>query len=385
MPRLHSRRQFLRQSAVLAAGACATVALADEHVDRRNGRVRVGIVGVDEFQRRLSAVARSSGAEVAALCGAAGPLRGRMSAAHATAVVYDEPLRMIDEAELDAIMIGPCLPEGEDAARRALERGLHVYSPLPLGRSIDEAQELAELARRSGAVTQVDVRSASPESDRHVVERLRSGAIGRIREVVCWSRSAGCRDFQSQGVRLLAAPMRALDLNHPTSIYAAGTTPPGAGFPSGLAVRYRFPADERGRSVQMTWYDGDWAPPYESLDGVMLSDTGTLYLGEGGHLLDDMGHGRATLHLDGQSPRELPAGAVAEHDALRSWLAACQGASCELTGVDAAAVLQQNVLAGLVAYRIQQRVEWDGPAMRAYNSLQADALIRPTPESIHSA
>ena len=51
-------------------------------------------------------------------------------------------------------------PGADDVARFALQRGRHLYSS-PLGKSIAEAQELGQLARRSGLLTQVNLRSAS--------------------------------------------------------------------------------------------------------------------------------------------------------------------------------------------------------------------------------
>jgi hypothetical protein len=208
------------------------------------------------------------------------------------------------------------------------------------------------------------------------VEPLRSGAIGRIREVVCWSGGVDARSLRLQGRLVLSTPMSALGLEHPTSVVAAGSTLPGGEPPAGLVVRYEFCRRDGRRPMRVTWYSGAWAPPYESVDGLPLSGSGALYLGESGQLLDDLGAARAAVLREGASPRALPAPAGPAHEALRNWLAACQGRPQALAGLENSAILTQTIQAGLIAYRVQQPLEWDGPAMCARNCPQADALIR---------
>jgi len=384
MPELHSRRRFLRRSAAIAAGACTSLALAGDVNGGAASRLKVGIVGTDKNSLALADVIRESGAEVVAHCDAAEPHRPELHATHSKAVKFNDAWSMIDHASLDAVVISRDVSGAADIARCALQRGRHVYAS-PLGESIAEVRELGELASRSGLLTQADLRSASEELIQHVVNPLRSGAIGRIREVVCWSSSSGARGFQFQGQRVLSVPMHALGLQHPAAINSAGTTPPGSTFPEGIAVRYAFPRRDETTPLYVTWYDGAWAPPYESIDGLELSGCGALYLGETGQLLDDLGTDRAMLLREGLPPQVLGATAAAPHQSLRNWLNACAGRPHPLTGLDAAATLNQTILAGLIAYRVQQPLDWDGPAMRARNCPQVAELIRSNADDISLA
>lgn len=384
MLRPHSRRGFLRQSAAIAAGACTSLAFTGDVNGSSAARLKVGIVGSNGNGAALSQVVRECDAEVVAHCEAGDRARRELSAAGPRVVAFDDARSMIERAGLDAVVIAPGVAGGSEAARIAMQHGCHVWSG-PLGESLSETRELGELARSSGVQTQVDLRTACDELVRHVVAPLQSGAIGRVREVVCWSNGRNPRGFQSQGHRVLSLPLSALGLRHPSSIFAAGSEPPGAGFPKGMAVRYAFPRRGGQHPLLVTWYDGAWAPPYESVDGIVLSECGALYLGESGQLLDDLGTGRATLLLEGESPRELGSTPAPSDLSVRQWLAACTGRQQTLTSLDCATILNETILAGLIAYRVQQPLEWDGRAMRARNCPAADALVRSSIDALAMA
>jgi hypothetical protein len=200
---------------------------------------------------------------------------------------------------------------------------------------------------------------------------ISAGLLGNLREVICWTNVrtpgvdlvSGLRDFRNRGCQLLAGPMLALGLEHPATVYGTGTNVTGSEFPEGMAVRYQFPAHGDRAGVVLTWYDGEWAPPYESVDGVELSACGTLYLGRHGQLLSDEMTGRRVLLRDNESPRELPA-------TDRATGTAAWQCSAHRKCVNAA------VVAGIASFRVRTSLDWDGAALCARNSPEANALIR---------
>lgn len=202
---------------------------------------------------------------------------------------------------------------------------------------------------------------------------ISTGLLGHLREVICWTdvRSpgadlvSGLRAYRNRGCDLLAGPLLALGLEHPATVFATGSKVTGSEFPAAMAVRYEFPARGERPGVVLTWYDGEWAPPYESVDGIELSARGVLYLGEHGQLLDDGTTGRRVLLRDGKSPRDLPA--VDARTDAECWQ------SIELNERVSA-----TVVAGIASYRVRQRLVWDGPAKRSRNCPEANALIRRT-------
>jgi hypothetical protein len=223
---------------------------------------------------------------------------------------------------------------------------------------------------REHAVNQTNFSSGPTPAD-GIASIITGGVLGHLREVICWSQerpanldlSRGLQAFRTRGCRLLATPLLALGLEHPTSVYAAGSTPPSEEFPTGIAVRYGFPERDDHTSLVLTWYDGEWAPPYESVDGVPLSASGALFLGQHGQLLEDGISGRRLLLRDGQPPHELPAAD------LRT------GQSPRLSAVHSDLV-NATVVAGMASYRVRQSLDWDGSAMFARNCPEANAWIR---------
>jgi UDP-N-acetylglucosamine 3-dehydrogenase len=71
------------------------------------------------------------------------------------AVGYAEPLAMIAEADLDAVVLAAPTTSHRSLALAAIERGLAVLIEKPLAASIDEGLEILAAARRNGVPVQV--------------------------------------------------------------------------------------------------------------------------------------------------------------------------------------------------------------------------------------
>ena len=55
-------------------------------------------------------------------------------------------------------------------------------------------------------------------------------------------------------------------------------------YPKWSVIKFDFPANADRPALVMTWYDGGKKPPVELFDGVPMSDTGVLLIGEKGKL-----------------------------------------------------------------------------------------------------
>ena len=136
-------------------------------LDRFMQQPGVRLVGIAEVEPdRLAAAMKRVGADSrGSLC------RG-----------YEDGMTMLEEAELDAVMIGT--PDHWHAvpAIESCRRGIHVYCEKPLSRTIVEGRGIADAARESGVVFQVGSQQRS-EFGRHFVraaELVRDGAIGKV-------------------------------------------------------------------------------------------------------------------------------------------------------------------------------------------------------------
>jgi predicted dehydrogenase len=93
---------------------------------------------------------------------------------------YDDVLKI---ADLEAVVIATPTPTHEPMARKALERGLHVFCEKPLTLSAAASAELAALAESKGLIAQVGYHNRFIGTFREIKSLLDAGAIGRINHV----------------------------------------------------------------------------------------------------------------------------------------------------------------------------------------------------------
>lgn len=360
MLRVQTRRQFFRLASACGAGAWATTALAHSRCAPRRHHLQIGMIGWGAAARRHAAdIAASPDACIRAVCDAKERRRSKSAAELPGPARYRHWEPMLQRERLDAVIIAePARPE---ALLAVLDEGLPVYCEAPLAAQRADLRQITEAARRHGAIVQIGLSPGLSAGALQAAAVLRSDAIGRIREVICWSGETESDSLPipeaalcARGCQALSSAQWALGLPLPASIVAAAATdagpPPGA-----MVVRYGFQTDA-AEPVPLTWYDGDWAPPYESLDGVRLPLAGALFLAARGQLLVPHGPGSLVLFSDGASrPQMLPtANDRGETSDLRKWLSACRDRRPVVAGLDAAVRLNESVLAGIRACRLQQ-------------------------------
>jgi predicted dehydrogenase len=104
------------------------------------------------------------------------------------AVRYRDYRVMLEtQKDIDAVIVAT--PDHSHAviAMDAMQLGKHVYVQKPLTRTVSEARALTEAARRYKVVTQMGNQGHSGEGVRLIEEWIADGAIGKVREVHCWT------------------------------------------------------------------------------------------------------------------------------------------------------------------------------------------------------
>lgn len=189
-------------------------------------------------------------------------------------------------------------------------------------------------------------------------------------------------------------PFRALNLGYPTSIEASSSGMNGETWPAKSQIKFEFP--KRGKLPPLTfyWYDGGNKPGGSTTAAVedfiasqkdkngkamarALPGSGCLLMGTKGQLYspDDYGARFFLLPQDQfigyKGPAEtIPRAPKNSNQGLRhhiEWLEAIRGGKPAYSNFDIAAYLTEIILLGCVALRAGQKIEWDGPAMRATN------------------
>ncbi len=184
-----TRRHFLLSSAAAgAAGFGVRPSLAFAKKLAPSERLRVGAVGIaGQAGSDLNAIA-AAGAEIVALCDVhesrreVGTQRERFSGAK----FYPDFRKMIDAGGLDAVLVGTPDHSHAIATLTALKADLHAFCEKPLTHTVQEARLVAETAAKHRRVTQMGTQIHAEDNYRRVVELIRAGAIGPVREVHVW-------------------------------------------------------------------------------------------------------------------------------------------------------------------------------------------------------
>jgi predicted dehydrogenase len=143
-------------------------------------RLRLGFAGAGWIGRhRLSAIARSGAAEIAAI---AEPVEALVAevAPLAPAAVLSSSFADLLTQDLDAVVIATPSALHAEQAIAALERGLAVFCQKPLGRTAAETRAVVDAARAADRLLAVDLSYRFTEAVRRIRPLVQQGALGHI-------------------------------------------------------------------------------------------------------------------------------------------------------------------------------------------------------------
>ncbi len=417
-----SRRQFLRNTAWSGIGIWVLGRRAAGQSRSPNEKLNIGIIGVNH---RGKANTRSVSSEnIAALCDVDERYLAEAAKEHPKAKTYVDWRKLVEQKDLDAVVVSTTDHTHAPASCWAMKRGLHVYCEKPLAYCVYEARTVRNVSKETGVATQMGTQMHATDHYRRVVELVRSGAIGPVREVHVWCGRIGpsptkpkdaepvpdylhwdlwlgpapFRPYHSKylpgcttweqwwdfgngclgdmGSHLIDLPFWALELEYPTSVEAEGSHYNPDAYPHWLIVRWQHPAKGSRPALKLTWYDGVKRPP--SPPGMDLSKwgIGVLFVGEQGMLVAD--YRRKVLlpeekFKDFQPPEPSIPSSPGHH---AEWIKACKTGSATLCNFDYSGRLIEHNLLGTVAFRCRKKLQWDAQQLKATNCAEADAYIR---------
>jgi predicted dehydrogenase len=344
--------------------------------------------------------------------------------------VYEDFRVLLDkEKDLDSVNVSTPDHMHGPIAMTALQRDLHVYGQKPLTHDLYETRRLTEVAREKKRVTQMGIQIHSNREYRTAVHLVRSGRIGKVREVHTWSDKewgdtqpmpdrqdpvpAGfnwdlwlgvCQDrpyigdgwyhpgnwrkrldfgtgtFGDMGCHIFDPVFNALALTAPTSVRSEGAAPNSHSWATNAIVHYIFPATPYTipGSVPVTWYDGQQRPPAEVrqlLGDHPFPGQGSIIIGTEGlmviphialpSLLPEAKFADADLEI-------IPGG-----DHWKLFIDAVRGEGQTTAGFDYSGPLTESVLLGSVACRFPNTtLDWDAAKLSFPRHPEANAYVR---------
>ena len=219
----------------------------------------------------------------------------------------------------------------------ALKRGKPVYVQKPLCNTIRETRRLTEYARRKGLTTQMGIQVSSTRGQRYGEALVRSGIVGKIREVHTFSNKSwgddkplpeatdpvpapfdwdgwlgvsdvrpfkravyhpgewrrrvglGTGTLGDMGCHIYSPPYRALNLSSPIAVTAYGPSPTSESWATKARVKLTYPGTEytADKTVDVWWYDGGELPPDSIREpvGTRFPEQGSVVVGTDGMIV----------------------------------------------------------------------------------------------------
>jgi hypothetical protein len=309
-------------------------------------------------------------------------------------------------------------------AMEALRRKKHVYCQKPLTRTIEEARALRSAAREAGVVTQMGNQIQSSSEYRTAVQMVKEGAIGKVKEVHCWSGATfaqsprpdgeetipeglswdlwlggaparpyrngiyhpfnwrGWQDFGGGAIadfacHIMDTPFKAIGLDSPLSVRCTAAEDSWRNDPKRRAdswpaweiFEYIFAGTDMtaGKTLPLHWYDGGKKPEASKIPGMEnreLPGNGAAIVGEDATLLIVHFGSRPQLLRPGKPPelrKKMEPGSPQEH--YTSFVLACLGEGKTTSHFDYAVPLTTAALLGTIAVRFPEKtLSWDEKA-----------------------
>ena len=421
MRRRTTRREMLRRTTLGGVGFWVAGAGLTARASSPNEKLDVAVIGLGgRGKTNLGAMGDEN---VVALCDVDDDRAGGAYRRFPGAKKYRDYRRMLDEMEsrIDAVVVSTPDHTHFHPSMLALMMGKHLYCEKPMAHSVWETREMTRLAAEKKVATQLGVQRHTHDNVHRVVEWIRSGVIGEVRECHSWvgddrgmpepakadgvpdhlewdlwlgparerpySRAYcpydwrfwwdfGTGETGNWGCHILDIPFWALDLRYPTRVEASGPPADPDRTPKSMTVKFDFPARGSLPPVTLHWYHTKHGPEVLHARGLPRKGN-TLFIGSEGMLLCDFGKRELypeSKFEDFKGPGKTIPDSPGFHE---EWIRACKGDAEKPTcAFDYSGPLTEAVLLGNVAYRAGEPFDWDAENLHA-SSDKAQALIRP--------
>ena len=436
-----SRRQFLKVSTAAASALFAAPAIV--RGTNLNEKLDIAIIGCGG--RGAANLQGVSGENIVALCDV------NAAAVEAAAKSYPQARKLADfrhlfdhADEFDAVVVITCEHTHAYATLPALKMKKHVYCEKPLAYNVHETRLVREAAAEAKVATQMGTQIHAEDNFRRVVELIKSGAIGPVREVHVWvSRAWGWHpsldearkngdivaiqdrpaeehpvpsglnwdlwlgpaperpfnnvyvpgpkwyrwwDFgngsmSDLGSHRIDLPFWALDLHAPLTIEAEGPPPHPDLAPASMKVTFEYAARGEQPPVKLHWYQGAYKPERWANEDFVKHQDGILFEGDEGMVISDYFQ-HALLPEEKFADFQRPPQTIPKSlGHYAEWIHACKTGAPTTCNFEYAGWLTEANHLGNVAFRTGKKLHWDAVLGKAINAPEAEQYLRREPRA----
>jgi hypothetical protein len=235
----------------------------------------------------------------------------------------------------------------------------------------------------------------------------------------------GCGALGDMACHILGAPNLALQLGSPTSVECISKEGPSDFmFPRKSVIRYDFPARGSMPAVKLFWHDGmedtpkipgvpdgellgdlperprprpPGPPPYKGFIGDVFdfdkfeaakndpnaekpTPDGSVFIGDKGIITTGTyGENTRLIPVEKMKGYQFPQPVLTRSPGhYRDWIRACKGGDPACSNFNVAVPFVEWMLLGVIALRVEGKLEWDAPRMRFSNNEGANRYLKPT-------
>ena len=148
-------------------------------------KIRLGIIGANIHRggaprAHLPAIVASPEFELTAVCTTRMESAEESRQKYGAKLAFDDYHKMLAHPEIDAVAVVLRVPTHYQITKDALNAGKHVFTEWPLGATVEEATELADLAKTKGLRAVVGLQSRAAPAILHMKELVEDGYVGEI-------------------------------------------------------------------------------------------------------------------------------------------------------------------------------------------------------------
>ncbi|MQF94982.1 MAG: Gfo/Idh/MocA family oxidoreductase [SAR202 cluster bacterium] len=148
-------------------------------------QIRLGIIGASPtvgwaHRSHLPAITASPEFELTGVCTTRMETAEEAKKQYGARLAFDDYKRMLEHPEIDAVAVVLRVPAHYQITKDALNAGKHVFTEWPLGKTIEEATELAELAKTKGVKVVVGLQARAAPAILHMKELVEDGYVGAV-------------------------------------------------------------------------------------------------------------------------------------------------------------------------------------------------------------
>jgi predicted dehydrogenase len=429
------RRDFLKSATTTGLGLIILPSGVLSGKNAPSNKLNIAMIGA--WGRASKHYEGLSGENIVALCDVDENNMAIAAKKYPKAKLYVDWRKCLERKDLDAVVCSTTDHTHACIANWAMNRGLHVYCEKPLANSVEEARVVRAnyLKNKHKLATQMGTQRHANINFNRVRELIKDGAIGELKDVYAWGNrqlpkpgylpkegtppkhlhydlwigpvpyhpyNPGYFDYAAKGGNCLNWNMywdfgtgqvgdmgshtmdlawNAIDAGLPISAKAEGDPFNPDVTPVKLKATFEHPANDWRPAISVSWYQGGAMPkaPKNYVDLNKISH-GVMFKGSQGYLIADfdsriiMPYGKAAdmSYYNRRSEDKL----IPEMGQFqKEWIDACKGDLKTSCNFEYSGNMIEQMMLGLVAYRVGKKIDYDGKTGRVTNSAEANAHL----------